>query len=179
MRKIFSILIIFAVLVSATILHAAMPTEDDYKNLDELRAKLVRMKKEMDRFMKDIMANSPGLENRLSEYYGQDVRVDVSEDGKNIVVRADLLGMEKDKIDIALENNRFLRIKGLRESLKKETAQGVVKQERMTGKFERVLELPQECKDEGIKATYKNGVLEVIIPKMAEDRTATVKVNIQ
>jgi len=156
-----------------------MPTDEDYKNLDELRVKLMRMRREMDRFMKDIVSTYPEQEKFAMEDLDQDVRVDITQNDKYIVVRADMPGMDKDKIDITLENNKILKIAGTREVLKKESAQGTIRQERMSGKFERVLELPTECKNEGISAQYKNGVLEITIPKKAETKEEAVKISVQ
>ena len=145
----------------------AVPDDQGSQSLDELRVKLVRMKREMDKFMKDIIATYPDQAPGSAglDMFGQEVRVDVAETLKDIIVRADLPGMDKDKIDITLENNKILKIAGTREMMKSQTAPGVVKQERMSGHFERMLELPAECLSAGIKATYTNGVLEIVIPK--------------
>lgn len=156
--------------------YAAMPTDKDYENLDELRVKIVRMKREMDKFMKDIISTYPN--DGTFDTFGQDIRVDMTQTDTDVIVRADLPGMAKDKIEITLENSRILRIAGIRDMEKKETAPGVVRQERMQGRFERVLELPAECRNEDIKATYKDGVLEVIIPKVAQAKEKPVKISV-
>lgn len=157
--------------------YAALPTDKDYENLDELRVKIVRMKREMDKFMKDIIATYP--QDASLDVFGQDIRVDVVQTQADVVVRADLPGMSKDTIEVTLENSRILRIAGIRNIEKKETAPGVVRQERMQGRFERVLELPAECKNDGITATYKDGVLEIIIPKLSETKEKPVKIAIE
>lgn len=173
-------LIISVILVAAMTgaIHAQTDlTEEDYKDFDKLRKKIVRMKKEMDRLMGDIISTYPQEGTSVFSGYGQDVKVDIAQDGKNFVVKADLPGMDKDKIEITLEKNRFLKISGARDVMKKETSADVVRQERMQGRFERVVELPGEARSDGINATYKNGVLEVVIPvkKAAKEE----KVNIQ
>ena len=171
--------ILFCLLTASMLYAEDRPTEEDYKNLDELRAKLVRMRREMDRFMKDIVGTYPETGKPFMEEFGQDVKVDVTQTDKDVVVKADLPGMDKDKIDITLENNKILKIAGTREVLKSQTAPGIVKQERMQGKFERTLELPTECMSEGIKASYKNGVLEIVIPKKAKTKEEMIKINVQ
>jgi HSP20 family protein len=174
-------IILFAVLILSTIgiVYAeTAPTEEDYKNLEEMRLKLGRMRREMDKFMKDVIATYPD-DGSLSGLYGQDIRVDVTENDKDILVKADLPGMEKDKIDITLEKARYLKIAGSRDVAKKESSPGLVRQERSSGRFQRVVELPAECLNDGIKATYKNGVLEVVIPKKAKTKEEEVKINIQ
>lgn len=178
MKKL-ALVTILVVLTAGTVYADNLPTEEDYKNMDELRTKLVRMKKEMDRFMKDIITTYPADGTSAVMNFGQDVKIDVVETTKDIIVTADLPGMEKDKIDAVLEGSKTLKISGMREVVKSEEAPGVVKKERMQGKFERTLELPAECLSEGIKASYKNGVLELVIPKKEQVKEESVKINIQ
>jgi len=178
MKKIIAIALLCAA-VCGMAYADSLPTEQDYKNLAELREKLVRMKREMDKFIKDIITTYPDQPSGNVDLFGQDVKVDVAETDKDIIVKADLPGMDKDKIDITLANNRILKIAGSREMSKEETSPGVVKKERMSGHFERTLELPADCMNEGIKATYKNGVLEIIIPKRKAAKAEEIKVKVQ
>lgn len=178
MKKVLIILTVLAAMAGSIYAETA-PTEEDYKNLDELRVKLMRMKKEMDRFMKDIISTYPDQAINTVDVFGGDVKVDIAETDKDVIVKADLPGMDKDKIEVTLLNNKILKIGGTRNMEKKETAPGIVRQERMSGKFERVLELPVECLNEGIRAAYKNGVLEVDIPKKNKGKEEAVKINVQ
>jgi len=172
-------LFVFVLIFTAGVAHAAVTSEDDeYKNLEKVRTKVVRMKREMDKFMKEIMSTYPDQGTAGVGDYGQDSRVDMVESDKEFDVKADIPGMSKDKIDITLENGKILKITGSREFMKSETGPGVVKQERSLGKFERVLELPSEGVNEGIRASYKDGVLEVIIPKKAPSKTEKVKIKV-
>ncbi len=172
-------LFIYLILISSFSFADNMPTEQDYQNLDELRVKLVRMKKEMDRFMKDIINTSASQGQYVMNELDQDVRVDVSQTAKDITVKADLPGMDKDKIEVTLQNNRILKIGGSRDIAKKETSPGMVRQERLQGKFQRIIELPVDCMNEGIKASYQNGVLDIVIPKKQVTKEEAVKINVQ
>lgn len=174
-----SLIILGILAISGSVFAETGPSEQDYKNLDELRAKLVRMRREMDRFIKDIVSTYPDQAINAVDVFGQDVKVDITQTDKDVIVKADLPGMDKDKIEVTLMNNKILKIGGSREMAKQEAGPGVVKQERMTGRFERVLELPVECMNEGIKAAYKNGVLEVDIPKMKPGKEEAVKIKVQ
>ena len=161
---------------------ANAPVDDqtqEERNLEILSKKLVRMKKEMDKFVKDMSATYQDQGFTATGPFGGDVKVDIVENEKGFIVTADLPGMDKDKIDITLENNKVLKIAGMRRVEKQETAPGVVRQERMEGRFERVLELPAECKSDGIDASYKNGVLEITIQKKEPKKTEAVKVKVQ
>jgi len=153
-------------------------TDEDYKNLDQLHNKLIRMKKEMDRLMKDVISTYPQGEGAFGGY-GQDVKVDIVETDKEMIVKADLPGMEKDRIDITLEKSRLLKIAGKRDVLKQVTAPGVVRQERSSGRFERTVELPSEGLTDGIKANYQNGVLEIVIPKKKSEKEEKVTIRVQ
>ena len=148
-------------------------------DLTALRTKIVKMKREMDKLIKDIVATTPTVTDTVFGDFGQDVRVDVVETDNNIIVTADLPGMDKTKIDVVLEQGKILTISGAREVVQSQTAPGMVRQERMVGKFQRVIELPADCMNEGIKANYKDGVLAVEIPKKKMPKKETVKVKVQ
>lgn len=175
------IITIFILLASIFAAHAETtgPTEEDYQNIDKLKSRLIRMKRETDSFIKELMKTYPEDISGTAEYLGSDIKVDVAEGLKDITVRADLPGMDKDKISVVLENHRILKISGERDIAKKELSPGIVRQERVQGKIERILELPAECQSEGIKANYKNGVLEIVIPKKPVTKDESVKIKIQ
>ena len=184
MKKIAIVSMIFvfgASLVFAQVYNRTPADEQtqEEKNLEILSKKLVRMKREMDNFVKDMSAVYQAPSYPEITPYGSDVKVDMVENDKDFVVTADLPGMDKDKIDISLESGKVLKISGMRNIEKKETSPGVIRQERVEGRFERVIELPAECKNEGISASYKNGVLEVSIPKKDPVKKETVKVKVQ
>ncbi|MDD5135922.1 MAG: Hsp20/alpha crystallin family protein [Candidatus Omnitrophica bacterium] len=153
--------------------------DDDYQNLDQTRERIVRMKKEMDKLMKEIVGPYADVGKTGSGIFGQDVRVDVVDNPKDIVVKADLPGMSKDKIDITLQNNKMLTIAGARDVMTRQESPGVVKQERMSGRFTRTIELPAECENSGIKATYEEGVLQIVLPKKKGVQEEAIKVNVQ
>lgn len=178
MKRLLAAILLLALFAGAS-LADNMPTDKDYQNLDQLRAKLVRMRKEMDRFMKDIVGPYADMDKAGVGVFGQDVRVDVAENDKDIVVKADLPGMAKDKIDITLTNDRILTIAGSREVVTQKNSPGVVRQERMSGRFERALQLPADCESQGIKATYNEGVLEITLPKKKGAKEEKIKVNVQ
>ncbi len=149
------------------------------QDLSTLRKKLSRVKREMDLLIKDMVSGASMASDAVLKNSAGDVSVDILQNEKNVIVKADLPGMEKDKINITLESGRFLKISGSREMLKSQTAPGVVKQERFFGSFEKTVELPCEVQNSGIGATYKDGVLEVTIPKKAQAEENKVRINIK
>ncbi|MCX5667541.1 MAG: Hsp20/alpha crystallin family protein [Candidatus Omnitrophica bacterium] len=149
------------------------------QDLWTLRKKLSRVKREMDLLIKDMVSGASMASDAVLKGSAGDVSVDILQDEKFVIVKADLPGMEKDKINITLESGRFLKISGSREILKSQTAPGVVKQERFSGSFEKTVELPCEVENFGIGAIYKDGVLEITIPKKAAAKENRVKISVK
>lgn len=88
----------------------------------------------------------------------------------NLVVRADVPGMEAKDIEVTLLEN-VLTIKGERKSEKEVKKEDYLRREVSYGAFERRMNLPAGAAVENIKASFKNGVVEVTIP-MAKEVTA-------
>ena len=102
----------------------------------------------------------------LSGSAGFTPNIDVKDEKDRFVVHVDLPGTENSNIDVRL-NGQQLTIAGTRESNREEKNedQHVLRRERRMGEFSRTLILPSPVKQEGMKTHFKNGVLEVIIPK--------------
>jgi len=94
-------------------------------------------------------------------------RVDVKEHDDEVVVAADLPGVEKDDVSIEVLDPRTMRIAFSRQQETKEEAEGYYVRERTWGSLDRVVKLPTDVTDEGSTATFKNGVLEVRLKKTA------------
>lgn len=149
------------------------------QDLSTLRKKLSRVKREMDLLVKDMVSGASMASDAVLKDCAGDVSVDILQNEKNVIVRADLPGMDKDKMNITLESGRFLKISGSREVLKSQNAPGVVRQERFFGSFEKTTELPCEVENSGISATYKDGVLEITIPKKTQANENKIKINVK
>jgi len=133
----------------------------------------------MDLLIKDMISGASAASDAVLKGSAGDVSVDILQDAKFVIVKADLPGMEKDKISVALESGRFLKISGAREMLKGQTSPGIVRQERFFGKFEKTVELPCEVENFGISATYRDGVLEITIPKKPAAKEDRVKISVK
>ncbi len=88
--------------------------------------------------------------------------VEMIRQGDNLVVRADLPGMEKDDIKVEVQDNHLI-IEGERKQETKEEEEGFYRSECSYGKFYRQIPLPKSVKMEEAKANFKNGVLEVTL----------------
>lgn len=103
--------------------------------------------------------------------------VDVHETENELVVTADLPGMNEKDLDVHVENN-MLTISGERKTESNVKDDNYLRVERSYGSFSRSFSLPNTVNPEAIAAEYKNGVLTVKLPKRAEAKSRQVKVNV-
>jgi HSP20 family protein len=93
------------------------------------------------------------------------VRVDVRENQSEVIVTAEIPGLEKkDDVNITVHDNH-LHLSGKIERSNEPTDENIHRMERFYGQFSRTVALPSSVDDSAAKATYRNGVLEVRIPK--------------
>lgn len=92
-------------------------------------------------------------------------RVDVSENEKEIVVTAELLGLDERDVEVLLADN-VLTIKGEKKAERDESEQGYDYNERSFGALRRTLPLDVEVIPDDVKARFRNGVLSVTLPNM-------------
>lgn len=96
---------------------------------------------------------------------GRDPRMDVVERDAEILVRAELPGVEKDDIDVSL-TDRSVTIKATTRTEKKDEKGDYYRHEISTGQLSRTVLLPAEVDGEKATAEFKNGLLEITIPKV-------------
>jgi len=121
---------------------------------------------ELERFSKRLIP---------TEEVAVDFPVDVMEDEESIKVVADLPGFKKENIEIYVEDG-YLVIKARRKEEVEEKGKGYIRQERKYGEVQRRIVLPAEINVEGVKASYNNGVLEVILPKTEKTKRKMIKI---
>jgi HSP20 family protein len=100
---------------------------------------------------------------------------DIYEEGDNIVVKAELPGLERDDIDVQVENN-ILTLRGERKREKEVKSENLFRTERFYGTFTRSFTLPVTVDTEKIRAEYKDGVLLLTMPKVEEAKPRKIKV---
>lgn len=98
--------------------------------------------------------------------------------GDKIVVRADLPGVDKDDVNVNVENG-VLTISGERGTENEDQGDGWYRTERSYGSFHRALPLPEGVDAGECEATFKDGVLEVTLPAPAEENTRTKRIPIK
>jgi HSP20 family protein len=105
----------------------------------------------------------PVLRNVKAAGEGWLPNIDVFVREGTFVLRADLPGMTKDNVKVEVKDE-FIAIEGERKSDFEEDKDGVYRAERVYGTFFRAVPMPEGVKPEDVKATFKNGVLEVTAP---------------
>jgi HSP20 family protein len=105
-------------------------------------------------------------------------QVDITEDDKEYLVKADLPEIKKDEVKVTVENG-VLSISGERKSEKEEKNKKYHRIERSYGGFERTFTMPEDADSAKMKAEFKEGVLRVHVPKnpVAQPKKIDIKVD--
>jgi HSP20 family protein len=104
--------------------------------------------------------------------------VDIIDEKDNIRVRAELPGMKKEEIEVSV-NNDTLSIKGEKKEEKEIKEKDYVRSERYYGAFHRSFILPAGVDPQRVNAAYKDGVLEITLPKREDAKPKEIKVDIK
>jgi HSP20 family protein len=104
--------------------------------------------------------------------------VDLYEEKDEIVVKTDLPGMSKEDIQVNVTDH-LLIIKGEKKKEEEIKEGDYYRSERSYGSFSRSVDLPGEVQIENAKASFKNGVLEIRLPKTEEAKRREIKVKVE
>jgi HSP20 family protein len=103
--------------------------------------------------------------------------VDIYEQNGNIVLKAELPGIDPKDVDVRVENN-ILTLRGERKLEKEVKRESYHRVERSYGTFTRSFTLPSAIDTEKIKAEYKDGVLQMTLPAKEEARPKQISINV-
>lgn len=117
----------------------------------------------------DISTNFPDL-------FEGSPRVDIIDRDKELLVKAELPGIDKDDIDISISNNRLL-IKAQSCHDEKEEKGDYIRRETTRSEFYRSIVLPANVEDENINSSFKNGLLELVIPKSKDSHRKKINID--
>ncbi|MFQ5481043.1 MAG: Hsp20/alpha crystallin family protein [Thermodesulfobacteriota bacterium] len=104
--------------------------------------------------------------------------VDIFETEKEIVLKAELPGLEIDDITIEVKEN-LITLRGERKARENRSEENYHRMERFYGAFERVFSLPNEVKREDVRSAMQNGVLEISVAKAVAAPTRSVKIRVE
>jgi HSP20 family protein len=105
------------------------------------------------------------------------VELDVYEEKEEIVAKAEVPGLEKEDIEVSIADST-LTIKGEKKKEEEVKEEDYYRLELSYGSFVRSVELPREVQTDKVKATFKNGVLEIRMPKSEEAKKKEIKVKV-
>lgn len=136
-----------------------------------------RMLKEMDRLFNGRRSLLPQAAETMgiSEWAPA---VDVIEDEKEYMVKAELPDVKKEDVKVVVEHGSII-IRGERKAEKEEKGKKFHRIERAYGSFERSFALPEETDAAKISSEFKDGLLTVHLPKNPEAKTKTIQIKVQ
>jgi HSP20 family protein len=147
-----------------------LTTWNPFRELDEVQNRLTTW---FGGFPTRLFENGKGL--RVADWSPQ---VDIIENDKEYLIKADLPEMKKDEVKVTMENG-VLCISGERKTEKEEKNKRYHRIERSVGSFERAFMMPEDANANKIAAEFKDGVLKVHLPKSPAAKPKPVEVKVQ
>jgi HSP20 family protein len=138
----------------------------DRGELGSLRREMDRL---FDRFFDWRLLRRTGLEGEWAPL------VDLSENKKEVILKAEIPGMEAKDIDISLDGN-VLTIRGEKKKETETKEENYHRVERSYGSFSRAIRLPAEVDDNTVDAAYKDGVLYITLTKTKKDASKKIEI---
>ena len=133
------------------------------------------VQEDVNRVMNDVFGR------RLTSDYGEAVvwqpPIDIEEQPDRYTVHVELPGMKLEDIKITLENNKLV-IRGEKARTEEQKNGTYHRIERAYGTFERSFSLSHAVKSDKIEATYRDGVLEVTVPKVEEAKAREIPIKV-
>lgn len=138
---------------------------------------------------RDVVSIQDEMNRLFDDFFGRPVArtdwtegvwnpsVDVSEDKDNVILRAEMPGMTKEDVRISIQDG-VLTLRGEKKQEKEEKDKNYHRIERSYGSFCRSFQLPTSVKSDKVKATYKDGVLSITLPKTEEVKPKEIPISI-
>lgn len=102
--------------------------------------------------------------------------IDIEETDDDVVVTAELPGLEKENFTVEISGDRWLRIRGEKKQASEKKMQDAYYAECRYGAFSRTVPLPCEVDADHAKATYKDGALQITVPKTDRAKARPIKI---
>lgn len=134
---------------------------------------LITIREKMNRLFEDAVSSRGEEKDMISSTWSPSV--DIYETEQELVLSAEVPGIDEKDIEIKLEDNT-LTLRGERNFEKETKEENYHRIERAYGSFFRSFSLPHYIDQDSIKAEHKNGVLKILMPKKAELKPRKVKI---
>ena len=127
------------------------------------------------RWSRSMAWDWPRLADLEKPFAGKLPKVDVIDREKDVLLKAEVPGVKKDDLKVSVTDHT-ITIKGETSHEEKEEKGEFYRSERTHGAFSRTITLPADVDSEHAKANYKDGLLEVIVPKVKKAQSKIVEV---
>lgn len=155
-----------------------------WRPLSEMAQQIARMEREMERTFEDFLGRPGfglGWPRRWRSWEELGIRgpaIEVYEEKDDVVVKAELPGMKRENLELNISDN-LLTIRGEKKKEEEVKEKGYYYSERSYGSFTRTVEIPKGIQADKIRASFKDGVLEVRLPKTEEAKRKEVKIRVE
>jgi HSP20 family protein len=127
-------------------------------------------------WMRPFHTEWPAWSKLAAPFEGRMPKVDVIDRDDEVVVRAEVPGVEKEDLDISVSDNS-VTIKGKTRHEEKEEKGDYYRCEISQGSFARMVALPDYVDSDAAKAAFKDGVLELTLPKVEKAKRRSIKID--
>ena len=134
-----------------------------------------RLRREMDDLWQRFFGQRPFYEPAPMEWAPS---VDISETDNDIIVEAELPGVEPADVHVDLTGD-VLTIKGEKKKQTEEKGQGLYRSERYYGSYERSFRLPAKVNEDKIEAAFDKGILKIKLPKVEEAKKKIIEIKVK
>ncbi|MBI2081046.1 MAG: Hsp20/alpha crystallin family protein [candidate division NC10 bacterium] len=138
---------------------------------------LMSIQERMNRLFDQTLARTRGEDEGIAASAWMPA-VDIYETPDRVVMKAELPGLTREDVEINVRDNT-LSLRGERKFEKEVKEENYLRIERAYGSFQRSFSLPATIQQEKIKAIFKDGVLEVTLPKAEEARPKQIKIDVK
>jgi len=146
------------------------------RDLATFPSDVLNIQREINRMFNSFFRNEPEEDSLTSSAWNP--AVDIAEHDDQFVVKVELPGVSKDEVKIVMQEN-MLTIRGEKKQEMESKGSNYRKVERSYGTFQRSFTLPATVKGEKIEATFKDGVLSIVLPKAEEARRKEIEVRVK
>lgn len=138
---------------------------------------------------RDVLSIQDEMNRLFDDFFGRPVTkqewtegvwapsVDVSESKDDVIIKAEIPGMSKDDVKVSVRDN-VLILSGEKKQEREEKDANYHRIERSYGSFSRSFALPTSVKPDKVKASYKDGVLKITLPKSEEVKPKEIPISI-
>ncbi|MBI4457187.1 MAG: Hsp20/alpha crystallin family protein [Acidobacteria bacterium] len=139
---------------------------------------LITLQDRMNRLFEDSMARSRLSDDDATSTAAWTPAVDIYETDHEIIIKAELPGIDRKNLDVRIEGDT-LNIRGERKFDSEVKRENYRRIERTYGTFFRSFTLPSEVDQQKVDASFKDGVLEIVLHKKLETRPRSIKIEAQ